>query len=85
MRFTSTVAGETLDDLTRRSYDLGDATSNDSIERARTALLDANPFLATLDSVPDGTVVTVPDLPAVQPPPLPAVPTTPDLPSPPLP
>jgi phage tail protein X len=65
MRFTSTVAGETLDDLTRRSYDLGDATSNDSIERARTALLDANPFLATLDSVPDGTVVTVPDLPGL--------------------
>jgi hypothetical protein len=66
MRFTSTVAGETLDDLVTRSYDLGDATSNDLLERARTGLVEANPFLATPDAVPDGTLVAVPDLPGLE-------------------
>lgn len=65
MRFTSTLAGETLDDLVRRSYNLGDATSDD-LQRARTGLVEANPFLATLDTVPDGTVVAVPDLPGLE-------------------
>lgn len=66
MRFTSTLAGETLDDLVTRCYGLGNAASNDLIERARTGLLEANPFLATLDAVPDGTLVAVPDLPGLE-------------------
>jgi phage tail protein X len=66
MRFTSTLAGETLDDLVRRSYDLADATSGDLIERSRNGLVEANPFLATLDTVPDGTVIAVPDLPGLE-------------------
>jgi Phage Tail Protein X len=66
MRFTSTVGGETLDELATRSYGLGSPPSNDLIERAQAGLIGANPFLATLDAVPDGTVVAVPDLPGLE-------------------
>lgn len=66
MRFTSTVAGETIDVLVARSYSLGSTPSNAMTEQAHAALIDANPFLSALDAVPDGTVVAIPDVRGVE-------------------
>jgi hypothetical protein len=63
MRFISTIENETLEELVTRAYDLGTAPSDKLIQRAETGLLEANPFLTTLDVVPDGSMVAVPDQP----------------------
>lgn len=60
MRFATTAANESLEELAARVYDLGEKPSQAAVRAATKALAQANPFLRRLADVPPGTVVDVP-------------------------
>ena len=62
MHFVTTVAGETLEALVARAYDVPAGAPKAVAKRAQTAIVDANPFLKAMDAVPDATIVAVPDV-----------------------
>ena len=62
MRFASTLDNETLDALAARVYDLGKEPPATLARTVRRELVDANPYLKTIDRVPPGTLVAVPQI-----------------------
>src|SRR3954454_13152610 len=62
MRFASTLDNETIDALAARVYDLGKEPTATLGRTVRRELVDANPYLKTVDRVPAGTLVAVPPI-----------------------
>ena len=62
MRFASTLENETLDALAARVYDFGKEPTATLARTVRRELIDANPYLKTIDRVPGGTLVAVPPI-----------------------
>src|SRR4051794_6257866 len=62
MRFASTQENETLEALVARVYDLGKEPPATLARTVRRELIDANPYLKTIDRVPTGTLVAVPEI-----------------------
>jgi len=67
MRFSIAQKDETLKDLASRVFRLSPVRDQKKVLDAAKNLLEANPHLANLKAIPEGTPIVVPEVPGVKP------------------